>query len=295
MLGILLPAAQQKPPQAEVGGEIMTASSANVIAAPATRRRRPFADRRWARPVIGAAAILVFLSVWQVVGTTGLIRADLISYPSEIARTFWTMLISGELGTNAAVSLQEFVQGFIPAIVFGIAIGAGFALSARLRYLFEPLFVAINTSPIIAFVPIVVVWFGVGLQSKSVMVFLAAVIPIVINTMTGIIEVQESWIRACRAFGATPRQVVAKAILPGALPVIMAGIRLAIGRAIVGLIAAEMYVSVKGIGRLIQVYSTSDSAAEIFVLVGIVSSFGLLLVTALRWLENYLAPWGLER
>src|SRR5207253_6135773 len=140
--------------------------------------------------------------------------------------------------------------------------------SRRLRGLFEPLFVALNTSPIIAFVPIVVVWFGVGLQSKSVMVFLAAVIPIVINTTTGIVEVQESWIRACRAFGATQRQVVAKAILPGAMPTIMAGIRLSIGRAIVGLVAAEMYVSVNGIARPIHLSSTSDRAAELLVRAG---------------------------
>ena len=226
--------------------------------------------------MVGLASVALFLIVWQIVGANEIIRSDLISYPTEIAATFVQMSASGELGTNVIVSLQEFIQGFVPAIVIGIAIGTAFALSRRLRYLFEPLFVALNTSPIIAFVPIVVVWFGVGTQSKSVMVFLAAVIPIVINTMTGIVEVHESWIRACRAFGASRAQVIAKAILPGALPVIMVGIRLAVGRAIVGLIAAEMYVSVNGIGRLIQVYCTSDRAAEIFVLVVVVSSFGFV-------------------
>src|SRR3954468_6726175 len=196
-------------------------------------------NHRAARTVVGLTSLALFLTVWQIVGANEIIRSDLISYPTEIAQTFGAMAASGELGTNVIVSLQEFIQGFVPAILIGITIGAGFALSRRLRGLFEPLFVALNTSPIIAFVPIVVVWFGVGQQSKSVMVFLAAVIPIVINTMTGIVEVQESWVRACRAFGATPRQVIAKAILPGAMPVIMAGIRLAVGRAIVGLIAAE--------------------------------------------------------
>src|SRR5260370_21573925 len=105
----------------------------------------------------------------------------------------------------------------------------------------------LNTSPIIAFVPIVVVWFGVGTQSKAIMVFLAAIIPIVINTVTGITEVHESWIRACRAFGARRPQVIAKAILPGALPAVMGGVRLAVRRAVVGLVAAEMYGSVRGI------------------------------------------------
>ncbi len=123
------------------------------------------------------------------------------------------------------------------------------------------------------------------------MVFLAAVIPIIINTTTGVNEVSEAWIRAVRAFGAGRRQVIVKAILPGALPAVMAGIRLGVGRAIVSLVAAEMYVSILGIGRLIQVYSNGGRAAAIFVLVGIVSTFGLVCVNALRVLEHRLAPW----
>jgi len=247
-----------------------------------------------ARPMIGAAAVTLFLLVWQIVGANEIIRSDLISYPSEVARTLIAMSASGELGSNLWVSLQEFLQGFLPAIAFGIAAGTAFALVPRLSNLCEPLIVVLNTAPIIAFVPIVVVWFGVGTQSKAIMVFLAAVIPILINTMTGIRQVHESWVRACRAFGASRAQVIAKAILPGALPPVMVGVRLAVGRAIVGLIAAEMYVSVRGIGRLIQVYSSSERAAEIFVLVAVVATFGFALVTLLRRLEGLIAPWSLE-
>jgi ABC-type nitrate/sulfonate/bicarbonate transport system permease component len=247
-----------------------------------------------ARAVVGFMAVALFLITWQIVGGNEIIRSDLISYPSEVANTLMQMTASGELGSNVVVSLQEFIQGFVPAIVIGTAAGTAFALSRRLHYLFEPLIVALNTSPIIAFVPIVVVWFGVGTQSKAIMVFLAAVIPIVINTMTGIGQVHESWIRACRAFGASKPQVILKAMLPGALPSVMVGVRLAVGRAIVGLIAAEMYVSVRGIGRLIQVYSSSERAAEIFVLVAVVATFGFLLVTLLRRIESWLAPWSLE-
>ena len=248
-----------------------------------------------ARSTIGGAAVALFLLVWQIVGADEIIRSDLISYPTEVVQSLVAMTASGELGSNLSVSLQEFVQGFIPAIFIGIAAGIAFALLPRLHYLSEPMIVALNTSPIIAFVPIVVVWFGVGTESKAIMVFLAAVIPIVINTMTGILEVHESWTRACRAFGASRWQVIAKAILPGALPSVMVGVRLAVGRAIVGLIAAEMYVSVRGIGRLIQVYSTSDRAAEIFVLVTVVATFGFLLVSLLRRIESLIAPWSLER
>jgi NitT/TauT family transport system permease protein len=247
------------------------------------------------RVLVGCLAVALFLAAWQIVGGLEIIRSDLISTPAEVAATLVAMSRSGELGTNALASLNEFALGFLPAIATGIAAGIAFALSRRLHYLFEPLVVALNTAPIIAFVPIVVVWAGFGPASKAIMVFLAAVVPILINTMTGIVEVHESWVRACRAFGASRAQVIAKAILPGALPSVMVGIRLAVGRAVVGLIAAEMYASVRGIGRLIQVYSTSDRAAEIFVLVVVVASFGLALVTLIRRVESLIAPWSLER
>jgi ABC-type nitrate/sulfonate/bicarbonate transport system permease component len=272
----------------------MTVAAATTGAA-GTRSWAAFMLAGSARTVVGSVSVVLFLIVWQIVGVNDIVRSDLISYPSEIAATLVQMSRSGELGANALVSLEEFIQGLVPAIAVGIAAGTAFGLSRRLHYLCEPLIVALNTSPIIAFVPIVVVWFGVGTQSKAIMVFLAAVIPIVINTMTGITQVHESWIRACRAFGAGRWQVIAKAVLPGALPSVMVGVRLSVGRAIVGLVAAEMYVSVRGIGRLIQVYSTSERAANIFVLVAVVSGFGFLLVTGLRRIEGLMAPWSLEQ
>lgn len=255
------------------------------------RPRRHASLARLERPVIGMLAVAAFLLAWQIVGSQEIIRSDLISYPSQIAATFFEMSRSGELGSNVGVTLIEFVEGFVPACVFGIAAGLALALNRRLRYLVAPLFAALYSAPMIAFVPVIVVWFGVGRDSKIAMVFLAGVIPIIINTATGVNEVSEAWIRAVRAFGAKRRQIIVKAILPGAFPAVMAGIRLGVGRAIVSLVAAEMYVSILGIGRLIQVYSNSGSAAPIFVLVVIISSFGLICVNALRVLEQRLAPW----
>ena len=258
-------------------------------------RTRTFIRSSMAPPAIGALGVGAFLVLWQFAGAGSEARAGFISYPTEIVATFARMAASGELGANVAVSLGEFAEGFLPAILVGIAFGTAFALSRRLRYLVDPLFAALYSAPMIAFVPVIVVWFGVGAESKVAMVFLAAVVPVAINTAAGVAEVSESWVRALCAFGASRTQVVAKAVLPGALPSIMAGIRLAVGRGIVSLVAAEMYVSVKGVGRLIQVYSTSDQPAEIFVLVVVVSSFGLVCVGALRALESRLAPWRVDR
>jgi NitT/TauT family transport system permease protein len=246
------------------------------------------------RFVVGTIAILLSLIVWQIVGQTNLIRSDLISYPSEVVETLIKMASTGELGSNAVVSLQEFVEGFFPAVVAGVALGVALALSKRLRYLLDPLLIAIYQAPVIAFIPILVVWFGVGTYSKVVMVFISAIFPVMINTTTGVSEIAEPWTRAVRAFGASKWEVVTKAILPGSLPAIMAGVRLGLGRAIVILIAGEMYVSVMGIGRLVQVYSSAARAAEIIVLVVVISTFGFLCVSFVRWLEDKLGPWRLD-
>jgi ABC-type nitrate/sulfonate/bicarbonate transport system permease component len=243
------------------------------------------------RTVVGVLAVALFAVVWQLIGSHNIVRSDLISYPSEVVTTFVAMTKSGELGKNALVSILEFVQGYVPAAIVGVAAGVLLALIRPLRLLLDPLLVAIYTAPAIAFIPILVVWFGVGTLSKVVIVFLSAVFPIMINTRTGVVEVAEPWLRAVRAFGANRTQLVTKAILPGSLPAIMAGLRLALGRGIVALIAAEMYVSLAGIGRLIQVYSSAARASEIIVLVVVIAAFGFACVSLVRAAEQRLGTW----
>lgn len=250
---------------------------------------RPFRPAR--RTVVGTISVLLFLVVWQIVGQRNIVRSDLISYPTEVAATFVHLIATGELGSNVLVTLNEFVQGFIPAVAAGIACGVLLSLVRPLRELLDPLLVASYAAPTIAFIPILVVWFGVGERSKIVIVFISAIFPVIINTRAGVAEVAEPWLRAVRSFGASPWQVVTKAILPGSLAAIMAGIRLGLGRAIVGLIAAEMYVSFAGLGHMIQTYSSAARASDIIVLVALIAAFGFLCVTLFRRIENRLGTW----
>jgi ABC-type nitrate/sulfonate/bicarbonate transport system permease component len=251
--------------------------------------KRRFSPSR--RTVVGTTSVVLFLILWQVVGRREIVRSDLISYPTEVVHTFVHLAATGELGANALVTLAEFVQGFVPAVVAGVGAGILLALIRPLRELLDPLFVAMYQAPTIAFIPILVVWFGVGDKSKIVIVFISAIFPVIINTRTGVAQVAEPWLRAVRAFGATRWQVVTKAILPGSLAPIMAGIRLGLGRAIVGLIAAEMYVSLAGLGRMIQIYSSAARASEIIVLVTLIAAFGFGCVTVFRNFENRLGTW----
>ena len=243
------------------------------------------------RLIVGSISVAAFLVLWQFVGQREIVRSDLISYPTEVLATFLHLSSTGELGMNAAVTLQEFVEGFIPSILAGVIFGVLLALIRPLRELLDPLLTAMYTAPVIAFIPILVVWFGVGTYSKVIIVFISSIFPIMINTRVGVSEIAEPWLRAVRSFGADRLQVITKAILPGSMPAIMAGIRLGLGRAIVGLIAGEMYVSIAGIGRMIQVYSSAARSSEIIVLVVVIAVFGYVCVALLRSVENRMGTW----
>jgi sulfonate transport system permease protein len=232
--------------------------------------------------------------VWQLVGARNLISADLISYPTQVVSTAAQMAASGELGSNALVSLQEFLYGFVPAVALGIALGLAMGQFRRVRYLLDPLIMAFYTAPRIALIPVLVIWFGVGIESKVAVVFLGAIFPVIVNTMAGVQQIDPLWVRAVRSFGASEWQVVTKVVLPGALPAVMAGVRLGLGRAIIGVVVGEMYVAVAGVGRLVQVYSGAGRAAELIVLVVLIAAFGFACITGLRLIEERIAPWRRE-
>ncbi len=272
-------------------GEARVAVRAPQPAGPA---RLPRLLRRQRRTLIGAASVAAFLLVWQLVGSRNIVSDELISYPTQALTVGAAMAASGELGWNALVSLQEFVYGFVPAVVVGIGLGLAMGRFRRVRYLFDPLVMALYTAPRIALIPVLVIWFGIGMESKIAVVFLGGVFPVLVNTMAGVQQVDPLWVRAVRSFGASEWQVMRLVVLPGALPAVMAGIRLGLGRAIIGVIVGEMYVAVAGVGRLVQVYSSAGRAAELVVLVGVIAAFGFLCITALRWLEERMAPWRRE-
>ena len=231
---------------------------------------------------------------WEVAGSRTSVSRDLISHPTEVLSVGATMVASGELGHHALVSLQEFVYGFAPAVGLGLLIGLAVGQSRRFRYLCEPLLMALYTAPRIALIPVLVIWLGVGMASKVAAVFLGGLLPILVNTAAGVQQLDPLWVRAVRAYGATRLQLLVKVTLPGSLPAVMAGIRLGLGRAIIGLVVGEMYVSLAGIGRLVQDYGQAGRTAELVVLVSLIALFGFLLIQLVRRVEAWLGGWPRE-
>jgi NitT/TauT family transport system permease protein len=241
------------------------------------------------RALVSAASVALFLAAWEVAPRLGLADAFYTSQPSRVAHACLDVVRDGTLGRDAYVSLSEFAGGISLALAVGVPLGLMLGAFPVLRDLLDPPVMAIYATPQLALLPIFVLWLGIGMASKIAVVFLGAVIPIVVNSMAGVRQVDRTLVVAARSFCATRRDVFVKVILPASLPAIMVGIRLGLSRAVLGVVVAEMYVSQEGVGNQIMRLGSAFRVDRLLVYVLIVSVFGLAATTAARKLEERVA------
>jgi len=241
------------------------------------------------RTAISAAAVALFLAAWQIAPRLRVVDPFYTSDPVRVLLAGVDVVRGGTLGHDAAVSLSEFVFGF--ALALSVAVPVGLLLGAFpvLRELIDPPIMAIYATPQLALLPIFVLWLGIGMGSKIAVVFLGAAIPIVVNTIAGVRQVDRSLVLAARSFGATQRDVFARVILPASLPSVILGVRLGVSRAILGVVVAEMYVSQDGIGNQIMRLGSAFRVDRLLVYVLLVSAFGLVMTNVVRRLEERFA------
>lgn len=251
-------------------------------------------SRRAGKATARRRALLSFavvFGVWELVGRY-LVTNELFFTPiSTIVRAAVELARSGQLWTDTRASLIEFLLGFAAASVGGIVIGGLNAMSLRFRHFVEPWVSALYATPIIALGPLLILWFGLGITSKVAVVFLTAVFPVIINTQAGLQNTDRNLVEAIRSFGASRWQVFRKVRLPSSLPFVIAGERLAVARALVGVVVAELFGAREGLGYLIFTSSQTFNTANLFVGVFILAGSGVVAVQALKWLEHRLAPW----
>lgn len=234
---------------------------------------------------------VLLLAIWLAIGSLGLVSPDDISSPIRAARAGWDMASSGELWVNARASLVAFVIGLAVAIAAGVPLGLAMGWNRTFRRLSEPLIVAIYVTPYLAFLPVLVVWMGIGNTVKVAVVFVAGFVPVVVNSIAGIGNVDPLLVRVGRSLDASRLQLFARILLPASLPSVATGVRLAVGRAVLGVVAAELYVSISGIGNLISTYGQTNETDQVVFLVVLVGIFGYLVTTLTGVLEKRLAGW----
>jgi sulfonate transport system permease protein len=257
------------------------------------RAERAAGIRRWRRHGINLAIRLVslalFLTLWEVVGNG--IDPVLFTTPSAVAKAAVEMIGSGELWTYLAPSLNVLFIGFTLAVIFGITIAL---LLARFWVLDVALSVYITflySIPSVALVPLIVLWAGFETTAKIIILFLFAFFPMVINTYQGVKAVDPKLLEVGRAFRCSEQQLWFNIVIPAALPFIVTGLRLALGRGLIGMVLADLYTAISGIGYLIVRTASTFQVNKMFVPIVTLGLLGVTLTALLRLAETYLAPW----
>jgi NitT/TauT family transport system permease protein len=239
-----------------------------------------------------ALSILSLAVLWEVVGRS--LDSVLIPPLTQIGAAWWKLLASGKLMSNLTMSLATLAAGFFLAVLLGIVVGL---LMGRFRAVehFLDLYVnSLMSAPATAFVPVLILWFGLGVQSRIAVVFLFAVFVIIINTMTGVKQVDSILVEMARSFGAKEREIFFKIILPASMPAIMAGVRLGMGRAVKGMVTAEMLLTLTGIGAMIMQYGSAFATDSLFAVILTILIIAMITMKLVQWVDRRLTGWKVE-
>ncbi len=244
------------------------------------------------KKILGAAAVIVFLTAWELCGNTlQVINPLFMSAPSLVFKAAFQMFASGEIFNDLYVSGIEFVVGYILSVVVAIPFGIAIGWYKRFAYVCDPFVNAMNATPRIALLPLVIIWLGIGILSKVGIIFLGAVFPLLINTRDGVKTTPHNLLTAARSFGASEWQIFKSVVLPSTVPFILTGLRLAVGRALIGVMVGELYAATAGIGFMITVAGATFQTDKVFVGVLIFAISGMTLTAVIDRYEHRFDKW----
>jgi ABC-type nitrate/sulfonate/bicarbonate transport system permease component len=246
---------------------------------------------RYATLLYGAAGILGCLLLWQIGAAIGFLDPLFVSSPIEVTRTAITLIPSKDFGVHLISTAQCLFLGLLIALLAGVLLGLPLGWFPALHATFEPVIAAVYGVPYIAFLPVIIMWTGIGTTSRVIIVVWSALFPLLINTIQGAREVDEDYLRVGRSFSATNLQMFFTIALPSSIPYILAGLRTSIGRAIVGVVVAEFFMASKGLGYFINLKANSLEMAPAFVAVVVLALFGIIMVSLVTYIENRSCNW----
>lgn len=239
--------------------------------------------------IVRLISFVIVISLWEYFGRR--INPILFTYPSAVAQAFVSLVGSGELQSYMTSSLLVLTYASILAIVVGVLLGVVMGRYAIVEWAADVYVSALYSTPMVAVVPLIVLWFGFKIPAKVVIVFSFMVFPVLLNTVEGVKNVDRNLQEVARSFCSSESQLWRHLIIPSAIPFIVAGIRLAIGRGLVGMIVAEFYTSVTGLGYMIVRYANALETDKLFVPIVVVMLLGVGLMSLAKWLEGRIAPW----
>ena len=269
-------------------------------------RAREARVKSWEPKIIGLAAVIVFFAAWQGVGFIRAASPEGVSLgpltfvpppplflptPLEIVAAYQVYVQDGRIWKDIAVSGQELLIGYVSAAILGIFLGLMIGWYARLRYALDPFITFLYATPRIVLLPLFIIWFGIGVESKIAVVFLGAIFAVVINTAAGVRNLDVNLIKVARSFGASDLALFRTIALPGSVPFILTGLRLGIGHALTGVVVGELVAAQFGVGQMMAVAGATFQSAKVFMGLFIIAGAGMAMTFTLQWLESRFEAW----
>jgi NitT/TauT family transport system permease protein len=239
----------------------------------------------------GLLSVLGGLLLWELVSRFLVANTLFLAAPTQIFAAIVSLAKTGELWQHLRISAIEFALGYVIASALGIVVGLAMAESAVMKRVLQPWISGLYATPTIALAPLFILWLGIGVWSKVLVVIFLVLFPVTINTEAGLRTTSDRLIEMLRSFGATPRQIFFKVSLPSAVPFILAGLKLGIGRGLIGVVVAELFGSRAGLGRLISASADAFNMPELFAGVVVLAVAGIVMTAGFTWLEGRLVPW----
>lgn len=240
---------------------------------------------------LSVASVVTGLLLWEAIGTLGLVNRIILSPPRDVAAAALQLVGSGELAAHIGVSLRELLAGLALAVAVGLPVGVLAGWFRRVAWVLQPVTAAFYATPVIVFAPLLVAWLGIGFWDKVVLVFLEGFFQVFVTVSAGVRALDAAWLRVASAFAARPVFTFRTVVVPGAVPYILTGVRLATGRGLVTVVVAELLASTAGLGWMVAYYGQNFKIANVFVALMVTAGLGVGADAALRRLEGRVERW----
>ncbi len=240
---------------------------------------------------LGLLIPIIVIFAWFLTTTFGSVPSSILPGLPKVGNSFLNMLQSGRLGNDLSVSLLRVVKGYLLSAMIGVTLGSIMGMSLEMKFIFLPIITVVRQIPMIAWIPLIILWAGIGETSKVIVIIIAAVFPILVNTLSGISSTPESYVEVAKLYKLSRWKTFVKVYLPHALPQILVGLKLGLGVSWMAVVASELIASTSGIGyRMSDARSLMQSDVVIVCMI-VIGLLGILMDKVLSIIFSYLTPW----
>ncbi len=251
--------------------------------------------RQHEAPVIGASTVAGFLAVWHLVASARIVPPLFLPGPLDVIDAYGGLIREGQIWNDIVISGQELLVGYFLAVAVAVPLGLAVGWYKRLAYALDPFIMFFYATPRIVLLPLLIIWFGIGINSKIAVVFLGAFFAIIINTAAGVRNLDANLIKVAHSFGARDLQLFRTIALPGSVPFILTGLRLGTGHALIGVVVGELVAARGGVGAMMAIAGATFQSAKVFAGLMIIAGAGIVMSVALQRLEQRFEAWRPRR